>query len=274
MYFSGAPNTASAEIGISTLYFLRVKLTTIGRFWQESIQTRLIDYDCNMQTGHHPEISERTALRQVLSRRMKSARFGLLLLGLLTLTSPVVPAATPSTIMSQAMLAMMDAMGDLAQRFRSRSNWSIGGRYKPYGSLYGLSGYPQTLYTLPGGRPLQSPMPGPGGIGAPLYPATPTLSPVDGIWLGGGGELVLVMYGHFRIYANADVYRDGRFVISDDRLVMYDPASERRMVFDYRLEDGRMLLRSEWGDILVFNQLPIPIPPYTLFTNPTATYRY
>lgn len=254
--------------------FLRVKLTTIGRFWQESIQTPVIDYDCNMQNGHHPEISEPAGLRQALLRRMKSARRGLLLIALLALASPLVPAATPSTIMSQAMLAMMDTMGDLAQRFRSRGNWSIGGRYRPYGSLYGLSGYPRNLYALPGSRPLQSPMPGPGGIAAPLYPATPALSPVDGIWLGGGGELVLVMYGHFRIYADTDVYRDGRFVISDDRLLMYDPASERRMVFDYYLEDGRMLLRGEWGDILVFKQLPIPIPPYTLFANPTATYRY
>lgn len=226
-----------------------------------------------MQNWHHPEISERTTLRQALLRRTKTARRGLLLLGLLTLVSPVVPAATPSTIMSQAMLTMMDAMGDLAQRFRSRGNWSIGGRYRPYGSLYGLSGYPRNPYALPGGRPLQSPMPGPGGVAAPLYPATPTLSPLDGIWLGGSGELVLVMYGHFRIYANADVYRDGRFVISDDRLVMYDPASERHMVFDYYLEDGRMLLRSEWGDTLVFKQLPIPIPPYTLFANPSTTYR-
>ena len=172
------------------------------------------------------------------------------------------------------MLAMMDAMGDLAQRFRSRGNWSTGDRYGPFGSLYGLSGYPQNRYALPGSRLPQPPVPGAGGIAAPRYPASPMLSPLDGIWLGGGGELVLVMYGHFRIYANADIYRDGRFVVSDDRLVMYDPASERRMVFDYYLADGRMLLRSEWGEVLVFKQLPIPIPPYTLFADPAAAYRY
>ncbi|MEJ2692556.1 MAG: hypothetical protein P8166_05700, partial [Candidatus Thiodiazotropha sp.] len=203
----------------------------------------------------------------------KTARRRLLLAGLLTLVPPALPAATPSTIMSQAMLAMMDAMGDLAQRFRHRGNWSIGGGYRPYGALYGLSGYPWNLYAPPGDLPPQSPVPGWDGIGAPLYPVTPSPSPVDGIWVGAGGELVLVMYGRFRIYANADVYRDGRFAISDRRLVMYDPASERGAVYNYYLEDGRMFLRDEWGDTLAFRQLPIPIPPYTLFANPAATYR-
>jgi len=54
---------------------------------------------------------------------------------------------------------------------------------------------------------------------------------------------------------------------------MYDPESERRLLFDYYLEDGRMTLRSESGTILQFKQLPIPIPPYTLFSNPTSAYQ-
>lgn len=215
---------------------------------------------------------------------------------LLLLLTPLLPAATPSSIMSQAMLAMMDTMGDLAQRFKSDGNWSLGNSYSPYSSLYGLSGYPSNLYALPGtgfpgtgfpgnawsgGLPLQSPVPGLGGLpgqsglpfGSTLPQPAPATSPVDGIWLGRGGEIVLVMYGHFRIYASAEVYQDGRFEIIGDRLVMYDPESGRRLLFDYYLEDGRMILRGESGAMLLFKQLPIPIPPYNLFANPTGINR-
>ncbi len=181
------------------------------------------------------------------------------------------------------MLTMMDAMGDLAQRYKHNGNWSLGSGFSPYSSLYGLSGNPLNLYSTPGspwmgGMPMQSPVPGLGGLpaqpGFPQSPGmpqfTPSLSPVDGIWLGRGGEIVLVMYGHFRIYASAEVYQDGRFEILGDRLVMYDPQSERRMVFDYYLEDGRMMLRNAAGDLLLFKQLPIPIPPYSLIGNPAS----
>ncbi len=161
------------------------------------------------------------------------------------------------------MLVMMDALGKLAHRYKSRGDWSFGSRYSPYSSGYGLSDY------LPRRPPFQIPPPGLGG--APLldgYPPAPAYyrstagrSPLDGVWLGRNGEIVLVMYSHFRIYASAEVYRDGRFAIIGDRLVMYDPRSEYRMVFDYYLEQGHMLLRSETGAVLAFKQLPIPIPP-------------
>jgi hypothetical protein len=49
---------------------------------------------------------------------------------------------------------------------------------------------------------------------------------------------------------------------------MYDLQSERRMVFEYYLEEGRMILRNAAGDLLLFKQLPIPIPPYTLMGHP------
>jgi hypothetical protein len=205
-----------------------------------------------------------------------------LLIGLLMSVSSALPAATASSIMSEAMIAMMDAMGDLAHRFKGTGNGAIG---SSYGSLYGLSGYPYSLYSLPGsglpyGMPLHSPVPNPAGLPAlgappftsPLNQARPRVSSVDGIWLGRAGEIVLVMYGHFRIYASVEVYRDGRFEIIGDRLIMYDPRSKRRKLFDYYLEEGLMVLRSQSGTIMEFKQLPIPIPPYSLFANPISPY--
>jgi hypothetical protein len=87
---------------------------------------------------------------------------------------------------------------------------------------------------------------------------------VDGIWIGQGGEIVLVMYGYFRIYATAEIYRDGRYRLDGERLLMYDPASGRTQKYQYVLNNGRMMMRSADGTLLRFKQLPIPIPPYAL----------
>lgn len=206
------------------------------------------------------------------------ARLSLLFL---LLAMPIASSAeTPSSIMSKAMIAMMDTMGDLALQFKSRGNWSLGSGYSPYG-LSTRYNDPWNLYSrsgphYPGGAPLQSP-PGYGArpwaetapLYSPAYPPFPERSAVDGIWLGQGGELVLVMYGHFRIYASAEIYRDGLFEIRGDKLVMYDPQSDQRMAFDYRFEEGRMLLRSPSGALMLFKQLPIPIPPQGLFFDPS-----
>ena len=181
------------------------------------------------------------------------------------------------------MIAMMDTMGDLAHEFKGKSNWSFGNSYSPYSGWSGLGGSPWSTYGTPGyrpgwpgGPPLQSPLPGMGGVPplmSPLSDPARARSPVDGIWLGQSGEIVLVMYGHFRIYASAEIYRDGRFEIDGDRLAMYDPESGYIMEFDYLLNDGRMIMRSETGAIMLFKQLPIPIPPYGLFANTPSPYQ-
>jgi hypothetical protein len=95
-------------------------------------------------------------------------------------------------------------------------------------------------------------------------PPAKSKSVLDGIWVGRGGEIVLVMYGHFRIYANADVYRDGRYRIVGNKLYMLDPETDRVQRYDYALDNGQMIMRSDSGEFLYFKQLPIPIPPYNL----------
>jgi hypothetical protein len=232
-----------------------------------------------MHWKHPSQRSLQSSLRRRLSTFRNRIQHRLILIGLLVSVSPALQAVTPSSIMSEAMIAMMDAMGDLALRFKGTGNGPLGSSYRPYSSLYGRSGYPYGLYSPPGsgspyGMPLHSMAPNPGGLPAPgAQPFTsppPSVSPVDGIWLGRAGEIVLVMYGHFRIYASAEVYRDGRFEIIGDRLIMYDPQSGHRMPFGYHLEEGLMTLRSQSGTIMQFKQLPIPIPPYNLFANPVS----
>ncbi|MEW8297403.1 MAG: hypothetical protein AB2712_01025 [Candidatus Thiodiazotropha sp.] len=204
-------------------------------------------------------------------------------MAMLCIVPPESPAATsPSTIMSKAMIAMMDTMGELAHRFKSDTDWDFDFSAAPSSRWYGRDGsswggpgwaYPDYPPPPPGVNPYAYSMPGfgsgPGYGAAPLSPppASPTRhkSVVDGIWLGRGGEVVLVMYGHFRIYdASSERYRDGRYRIQGNKLYMLDPETELIQAYDYYLEEGKMVMHSESGTLLYFKQLPIPIPPYTL----------
>ncbi|MEN8179766.1 MAG: hypothetical protein ABFS39_14285 [Pseudomonadota bacterium] len=188
--------------------------------------------------------------------------------------------------MSQAMLSMMDAMGNLAQDYNRNKGWSSGSFSQPYNSWQGMNYSPWGMTAMPGGGiPGQQQIQGlmtqaptaPQGMasGAPLQFPAPQQSPLDGIWQGQGGEMVLVMYGHFRIYANADAYRDGRYEVRDDRLIMVDPETGAKRSFEFALSEGRLVLRDQDGRLLLFRQLPIPVPPYTLFygQQPISTHQ-
>ena len=74
------------------------------------------------------------------------------------------------------------------------------------------------------------------------------------------------MYGYFRIYANADTYRDGRYEVRGNQLAMIDPASGKGRTYDFALSEGRLVLSDKDGNLLLFRQLPIPVPPFSVFT--------
>jgi hypothetical protein len=189
------------------------------------------------------------------------------MLALSMITAYCVAANSPSQIMSRAMLAMMDTMGDLAHQFKRGDSWEKDwngfNSYPPWS----VAGYPDGYY--PGAAPIRP---------HPPYRAIPQgtqlRTAVDGIWIGQGGEIVLVMYGYFRIYATAEVYRDGRYRLDGEWLLMHDPASGRTQEYQYVLNSGRMIMRSADGTLLRFKQLPIPIPPYALLPDPDPRYRY
>ena len=173
------------------------------------------------------------------------------------------------------MLAMMDTMGDLAHQFKKGDNWNYGSGSLPYDSWQGFNSYPpRALSGYPGGY-YPGTIPGPPAYpyGATPYYSTKTPSEVDGIWIGQGGEIVLVMYGYFRIYADAEIYRDGRYRIDGQRLLMHDPESGITLEYQYALDSGRMIMRGENGTLLLFKQLPIPIPPYMLLPKTDSTYQ-
>ncbi|MCG7926511.1 MAG: hypothetical protein JAY67_13370 [Candidatus Thiodiazotropha taylori] len=176
---------------------------------------------------------------------------------LLPLSIPQSHAAnSASSIMSSAMLAMMDTMGDLAHSYKRGDNW-YNDRYRinpnPY-SYWAPPTYPE--YYPPSQPSGPYPMP-------PHYTSQPR-SEVDGIWIGQGGEIVLVMYGYFRVYADTETYRDGRYQIDGDLLHMHDLTNGSSQTYQYALDSGRMIMRNREGVLLLFKQLPIPIPPQNL----------
>lgn len=195
-----------------------------------------------------------------------------------------------SSLMSQAMLSMMDAMGNLAQGYNRDKNWRYGGGQQPFNNWQSMGSAPWAMYAMPGGGiPGQQQLQGmmtqapatalsgqqtlqgmvqqtPGSLtGTQQQYQDLSPSSLDGIWQGQGGEIVLVMYGHFRIYANADHYRDGRYEVRDNWIVMQDPETGSERAYEFALDQGRLVLKSK-DSMLLFRQLPIPVPPYSIFS--------
>jgi hypothetical protein len=185
-----------------------------------------------------------------------------------------------SSLMSQAMLSMMNAMGNLAQDYSRNRGWSSNYYAPPSGGWQGMAS-PWNLYSLPGtGIPGQQQMQGLVSQAPSMaqqsmqnltnspqsLPNVPLQSPMDGIWEGQGGELILVMYGHFRIYADAEHYRDGSYEVIDNHIIMHDPQSGAKRTYEFALSEGRLVLRDQEGHLLLFRQLPIPVPPYNIFS--------
>jgi hypothetical protein len=230
----------------------------------------------------------------------KTCRRVCLFLVLLTSVFSLQAAGTAaSTLMSQAMLSMMDAMGNLAQQYNRNRDWSYGGYGQSFSNWQGMNPAPWGMYTLPGGVPGQQQLQGfmnqaPAAAagaqqalqgmaqqapdtatgeqprtrsaipGQAVYPAMQ--SSLDGIWQGRDGEIVLVMYGHFRIYADSENYRDGLYQIDEKWLTLYDPQTGSRKRYEYAFSEGRMVLRDEQDQLLLYRQLPIPVPPYSIFS--------
>lgn len=187
-----------------------------------------------------------------------------------------------SNLMSQAMITMMDAMGEMAHGYRNRGDSGWGG-------WQGMNAVPWSAYAVPGMTALSgSGIPGQAQmqelasqapqsyiqgqsslqdlLQQPTYWRNSDPSPLNGIWQGQQGEIVLVMYGHFRVYASPDVYRDGDYEIRDGYIIMRDPKTGMQKPYEYVLDKGRMVMRDSDGDLLLFRQMPIPVPTYDVFS--------
>jgi hypothetical protein len=84
---------------------------------------------------------------------------------------------------------------------------------------------------------------------------SPGASPLDGVWEGRNGELVIVQGQRFRIYPGAVEYVDGFVHAQGGRMAMYLAGEEEARPFEYAESDGRLVLRDASGQVYTYRRL-------------------
>ena len=130
--------------------------------------------------------------------------------------------------------------------------WGGGGMPWGGGGMpWGGGGMPWSGGQMPG-MPTPSMPAAPWG-GRARGPASSEL--LDGAWEGQGGELLLIRRGMFRIYADAETYRDGHLQFQGERLQLKDAESGRTREYEMRHQDDQLALRTPEGDVLLYRRL-------------------
>ena len=88
----------------------------------------------------------------------------------------------------------------------------------------------------------------------PLQPRTPG-SPLDGVWQGRAGEILMIREGRFRIHVTRDRYRQGRLRFRGKALYMHDPRTSTTKQYEYATHKGRLVLRDAEGQLLLYRRL-------------------
>ena len=83
----------------------------------------------------------------------------------------------------------------------------------------------------------------------------PSKSPFEGTWEGANGKLVIVPGDRFRIYAPGTTYVDGIVKIQGDRVALYNPVDQQARPFDYAMQQGRLVLRDDAGQLFLYRRL-------------------
>ncbi len=102
----------------------------------------------------------------------------------------------------------------------------------------------------------QPPQPSPQSSAPPTQ--APPRSPLDGTWLDSSGEVLLIRRGRFRIYLTPENYREGYLWRENQTLIMEDPATGRRMEYEYAQQDHKLALRDPQGNLLLYRRLVQP----------------
>jgi len=193
-----------------------------------------------------------------MSLKRPAARIGCLLL--VFLTAPPLSASGTREMMADVMARMMEAMGlfgsagvgsGMSPMAMAGPNWGLGpGGFGP-----------------PGGMPWGSAMPSPqSGLGQMMRPFTSGTfpgaagfpwsgGPLEGIWEGRNGELLIVQGNRFRLYPGESGYLDGYLQVSGDRLALYNPSDAQARPFEFAEAEGRLVLRDQAGQLYLYRRL-------------------
>lgn len=152
------------------------------------------------------------------------------------------------------MARMMEAMGFLAEHADDAMS----------GSLSGAGGWPGMMGSAPLMPSLGNPVPY-YGMGEmmeqlPALPGGPMSPPwraglLEGIWESPDGGLLIVQGSHYRLYQRCAGFVEGSLRLTSDRLVLRNRAHGIEHGFDTALQDGRLVLRGDDGQLYLYRRL-------------------
>jgi len=151
--------------------------------------------------------------------------------------------------MANAMVKMMDAMG-MFKPSPGSSPLSMSSPFGGPGWMPGGGGFGS-----PWSSPFQDPSRAMGWGEDMMQGFYPGASPLEGVWEGRNGELVIVQGNRFRIYSGTAGYVDGYVQVQDGRLAMYTPGDEQARPFEYAESQGRLILRDGGGEVYLYRRL-------------------
>lgn len=170
----------------------------------------------------------------------KHKRQGLVVLLLAALAGVCGPLASAEGLdrdaMADAMARMMEAMGFAGSGARPGAMPFAGGGGMDQARRWG-----------------QSMMDGL-GKGMPLGSA----AALEGLWEAAGGGLLIVQGGRYRLYAPNGGFADGSLTASADRVRMWNRTAGFAVELEYALDQGRLALRDQSGQLYLYRQLILP----------------
>ncbi|NEX20628.1 hypothetical protein G3480_09955 [Thiorhodococcus mannitoliphagus] len=174
-----------------------------------------------------------------------------------------VAAETPAEAMARAIARMMESMG-----------------------FAGAAGYDASAYPKPGVMPgLPTPMGAWSGSGIPTPPASGAdgspmdqmtqmgqqmlqgvqgqaasapwgQSSLEGVWEDNQSGVLIVQGGRYRLYSQCRGYIEGAIRISGSRVELSNDTQEgMTQGFEYVLDQGRLVLRNESGQVFLYRRL-------------------
>jgi hypothetical protein len=121
----------------------------------------------------------------------------------------------------------------------------------PWGQLpdYGAFSDPIKAFGMPG---LANPAAG-AGRGWPWAGASG--EPLDGIWEGRDGGLLIVLATRFRLQAAKGGHIEGLIRREGERVAMYEPSTGSLRAYELAIHQGRMVLRDSDGNTYLYRRL-------------------
>ena len=216
----------------------------------------------------------------------------LTLIATLALPAPACADATPREAMADAMSRMMEAMGFLSSgtdTARAMAGGQMGmgsmpGMGMPWGGMpwggpgtLGMPGWPGASMPWGGSDPMSQAermgetmmgqMPSQMRSAAPSMPAGmpwtgawPGAMPwagslLEGVWEGASGGALIVQGPFYRLYSATGGFVDGRIETTDGSLRLYNTVRGFDLRFDLALDQGRMALRDDHGQVYLYRRL-------------------